>query len=95
MNKSIKMIGKGFIYGVKHPYLDEPMERSKDMTTIDGLLGDIGMSISQGTIQTIIGYGTAIALLIAVGYISKKINDADLNFKMTVEPNEKKKRVKL
>ena len=95
MNKNLKMIGKGFIYGVKHPYLDEPMKRSDDMSTIDGLLGDIGMSISQGTIQTIIGYGTAIILLVGIGYISSKINEADLNFKMTVEPNEKKKRVKL
>lgn len=92
MKRSIKMIGKGFIYGAKHPYLNEPMKRSEDMSTIDGLLGDIGMSISQGTIQTIVGYGTAIILLVSIGYISSKINDADLNFKMVVEPNEKKKR---
>lgn len=90
MNKTLKMIGKGFVYGVKHPYLDAPMKRTDDMTSIDGFLGDIGMSISQGTIQTIVGYGSAILILVAVGYINQKMNKKDLKVNMVIEDKEKK-----
>lgn len=88
MNKKLKMIGKGFVYGMKHPYLDEPMKRTKDMSTIDGLLGDIGMSISQSTIQTVVGYGTAIIILAGLGYIYSKTNKADIKVKMVVDEDK-------
>ena len=87
MNRNLKMIGKGFIYGVKHPYLDEPYKRTDGMTTIDGVLGDIGMSISQGTIQKIVGYGACILILMGIGYINSKIDKTDLKVDTVIRDN--------
>lgn len=91
MNKKLGMIGKGFVYGVRHPFLDEPYKKNKDMTVIDGILGDIGMSISQATIQTIIGYGGFIVLLIGAGYINSKVQKHNLKVNMVVEEKPEKK----
>ena len=85
MNKKIKLVGKGFIYGVKHPFMDKGVERTSDMTFVDGLFGDIGMSISQAVIQNAIAFGELFAICVVIGYVNSKIAKTDLNVEMTVD----------
>lgn len=85
MNKKIKLVGKGFIYGVKHPFTDKGVERTNDMTFVDGLFGDIGMSVSQAVIQNAIAFGELFAIMFVIGYINSKIEKTSLNVKMTVD----------
>ncbi len=87
MSNLIKMYGKGFIYGVKHPFLDEPAERTNDMTFVDGVLGDLGMATSQAIIIN----GLSVLMLIGIGYAIHKYNEHDPKVKMVIEraPNKK------
>ena len=86
MNRMIKMYGKGFVYGVKHPFLDEPAKRTKDMTFIDGVLGDLGMATSQAIIIN----GLSFLMLVGIGYAVHKYNERDPKVKMVIEEKPKK-----
>lgn len=86
MNRMIKMFGKGFVYGVKHPFLDEPAKRTKDMTFMDGVLGDLGMATSQAIIVN----GLSFLTLVVIGYGVHKYNERDPKVKMVIEEKPKK-----
>ena len=83
--KAIKMFFKGIGYGVRHPFTTDTMEGTKDMSTVDALAGNFGFGLTQGAIQTTLGYGICILAVMAVGYVGSKINKPDIKVKMVVD----------
>ena len=91
MNKNLKAFGSGFVNGVKHPFRDYTPERYSGKGVSETIFDMFGESISQGVIQTVVGYGIFIGLCIGFGYLNSKINKTPVKVKMIVDEEESKK----
>ena len=93
MNKNLKKIGSGFVYGLRHPF-EEPaktfVNRQYDMKLSDWALDSIGMFVPQTIIRSAATYGAFIAILCGLGYIGSKLDDDNVKVKMVVEPKKNK-----
>lgn len=83
----IKVVGRGMIYGLKHPFTETTPERWQKMTLSESILDSFGMSI----VQTTISCGLAFGVVCGIGYINSRINKAPIKVKMVVEDEKKKK----
>lgn len=91
MNKNLKAFGSGFVNGVKHPFRDYTPGRYSGKDVTETIFDIFGESISQGVIQTVIGYGIFIGLCVGFGYLNSKINKTPVKVKMIVDEGESKK----
>ena len=86
MKNTLKKLGKGFLFGLRHPFTDDVTERHKDMSTLDALLDDAGMILPQTVITTAYGVVGSVILLCALGYLSSKLEEkTSLKVKMVVD----------
>lgn len=86
MNKTLKTLGGGFIYGIKHPFTDTPLERWNDMTMTESLIDNLGSSIARAAV----GYGLLFGLVVGIGYINQTIQKTPVRVTMCVKDGKKK-----
>ena len=84
MNKA-KIVGKGFIYGLRHPFTEFAGNRYDNMTTTETFLDILGSGLGQGLFHAVYGPVTALALLAALGYVNKLIEDMPVKVKMIID----------
>ena len=85
MNKYAKVIGKGFIDGIRHPFMAEFPRNVTDMEVGETLLYGSSMGFTQGVIQgglTIVMY---IGILAGLGYVNSKLDKKPINAKLVID----------
>ena len=85
MKKNMKAFGSGFVNGIKHPFTDYTPGRYSGKDAMETIFDILGESISQGVIQTAIGFGICIGVVVGVGYLNSRINKTPVKVKMVVD----------
>ena len=86
MNKNLKLMGGGFIYGLTHPFDSDLKGRPVDKLSIpeamlDGAAGGLGQGITQG----IIACGIMLTILVGIGFVDQKMNKVPVNVKTVID----------
>lgn len=84
MKKAARMIGRGFVYGMMHPFTNKPMKGSKDDSVFDLVLSDVGASVSQTMIAGLMTAG----FIIGLGYVSSRIENKPIHANSKVDRRE-------
>ena len=89
MNKYFKAVGKGMIWGVKHPFKEvSRTDRYDHMKLTEAMCDALGVAI----IQTGVGLIMTIGSLIALGYVGEKINNKPVKVEMVIDKDPEKKK---
>ncbi len=87
MNKYIKAVGNGMIWGVKHPFREVTRtNRYDNMRLTEAMCDSLGVAIVQGCI----GWGLFIGGLVAIGYANEKIKNQPVKVNMVIDKDQEK-----
>ena len=90
MNKNLKAFRSGFVNGVRHPFTDYTPERYDGKDAIETIFDMLGESVSQGVIQTAIGFGITFGLMVGIGYLNTRLDKKPVKVKMVVDKTKNK-----
>ena len=91
MNRTLKLMGSGFVYGLTHPFDSELKGRPvDDLSITEALLDGAACGVGAGVTQLAIQCAATVAILIGIGYVHSKLESLPVNVNTTVDQSKEK-----